>query len=279
MMVPNIDKDPSSKRSGSGFRAWIRRVPTWVEVAALLLAAAAVAVPLVAISGNGSSSAVVPKPVRPAKLKVDSVVVSDYGKGLHPKPHLEVILHNLGGTRAVIDAASIVVTEVAAVKRCASQDDIPLSAVYGAVLPHHPSSRPVVVPLHDQVGPDGVDRFKILLSTPLGKPDPATYYLFHIKLTLLNDSPEAALPVASALVSLPEIPDQGEYFWNHQTIGLLKGFEAGGRPASELWAEAMPCWRHNTKILRRALAPPGVRSPEVASIADELVTPSFAELK
>jgi hypothetical protein len=210
---------------------------------------------------------------------VDSLVVWDYGKGPHPKPHLEVILHNVGGTRAVVDAASVVVKEVSPLDRCASQDDIPLSDVYGAVLPHRASSKPVVVPLHDQLGPDGVDRFKILLSTPLARLDPATYFVFRIEVNLINDSPEGSLPIGAALVSLPEIPDQGEYFWDHQTVGLLRGFETEGLIARELWAEAMPCWRRNTKILRRALDPPGVRSPEVASIANELVTPSFSKLE
>jgi hypothetical protein len=278
-MVPPVDRDPSPKGVGVKLWAWVRRAPTWVEVAALLLAVAAILVPMLAISGKNSSSPTPASHSRPAKLKVDSLVVWDYGKGPHPKPHLEVILHNIGGTRAVVDGASVVVKAVSPVQRCASQDDLPLSDVYGAILPHHASPRPIVVPLHDQVGPDGVDRFEILLSTPLSKPNPATYFLFRVELKLLNDSPEASLPAGTALVSLPEVPDQGEYFWNHQTIGLLKGFETEGLTARGLWAGAMPCWQGNTKILRQALNPPAVRSPEVASIANELVTPSFTKLE
>jgi hypothetical protein len=215
----------------------------------------------------------------PARLSVSSFRARDFNMGPHPNAHLEVILHNRGGTRAVVDEAIVKVDRVFAVKRCASQDDIPLSETYGLVLPHHAQSTSHVVPLHDQVGPDEIDRFALSVSTHLSNRDPATYYLFRLSLELGNDSPRSPLPIGNALIALPIVPDQGEYFWTPTTVGLLRNFQTEGQTVREFWGQSMPCWRRNTKVLKKAFKAPAVQSAKLAAISRELIFPSFAKLE
>jgi hypothetical protein len=260
---------------------WKWKRPTWIEAAGLAVGIAgvgvaivAVVIPLVTDGGNSASGK-----RDPAHLLVDSFTARDFMQGPHPNAHLEVLLHNTGGTLAVIDDAAIRVKRVFALRRCASQDDIPLSDTYGLVLPHRASPARHELQLHDQVSPDGVDRFAISVSTSLSARDPATYFLFRLEVDLRNDGPESPFPVGTALIALPTVPDQGEYYWTPKTVELLRGFQTEGRTAAEFWGESMPCWRRNTEVLRRALGVPAVRSANLDEISRELIAPSFAKLE
>jgi hypothetical protein len=246
-----------------------------VGVGGLVLAIVAFVVPLFTKSGAPAS-----RDATPARLSVVNFSARDFLQGPHPNAHLEVILHNRGGTRAVIDGAIVKVVDVYAVKRCASQDDIPLSETYGLVLSHDAAaSSRYVVPMHDQVGPDGVDRFAISVSTPLGSRDPATYYLFRLGLELRNDGPRSPLSVGTALIALPTVPDQGEYFWTPTTVGLLRDFQTEGETVREFWGQSMPCWKRNTEVLKNAFKEPAVQSAKLDAISRELISPSFAKLE
>jgi hypothetical protein len=255
-----------------------RERPGWAEMAGLAIGAVgavvailAFLVPLLTDSGPASGEPT------PARLEVDSFSARDFNQGPHPNAHLEVILHNRGGTRAVIDGATIEVEDVYALERCASQNDLPLSDTYGLVLSHRPARRNLL--LHDQVGADAVDRFALSLSTRLSNDSPGTYFLFRLHLKLKNDGPISPLVVGTALIALPTVPDQGEYFWTPTTVELLSSFQTEGRTVREFWGESMPCWRKNTKILRAAFSRASVRSGKLAAISGELITPSFSKLE
>ena len=208
-----------------------RKRPTWVELAGLAIGAAGVAIALVAFvvplltTTNDSASG----DAEPARLVVDNFAARDFDQGPHPNAHLEVILHNRGGVRAVVDGARVNVEEVYALERCASQNDLPLSETYGLVLSHQPETRNLL--LHDQVGPDEADRFAIALSTRLSRTSPGTYFLFRLHLDLKNDGSVSPLVVGTALIALPTVPDQGEYFWTPTTVELLSSFQTEGRTA------------------------------------------------
>lgn len=256
--------------------------PTWIEIAGLAIGVAGVVVAIVAFviplaSEGGSSTA--SGGADPARLVVDSFLARDFNQGPHPHAHLEVLIHNTGGTLAVLDAAVVRVERVFRVQRCASQNDIPLSDTYGVVLPHRGSSAAREFPIHDQVPPDGVDRFAVSLSTPLSSQSPTTYFLFRLDLALKNDGPESPLRVGTAMLALPTVPDQGEYYWTPTTVELLKSFQTEGQSMTKFWAEAMPCWRRNTKVLRRALSAETVRSAKLDAISRELITPNFSKLR
>lgn len=281
---------PSGERPPS-WRSWLRRTPTWIEVAGLLLALAAIVVPLAVATGGSSSgtaaSATTPGGERtgqggtdrpPAELKVDSFTAGD-GHGEHPHPTLEAVVHNFGGTRAVIDGARVDIEAVYELGRCAPQGDIPLSETYGVVLPHEVPTEPLTVPLHDQVAPDGVDRLAIELSTQLSAAEPGTQFLYRLDVSLDNDGPDSPLPLGTAWVSVPRAPTGGEYFWTPEVIPVLKEYIVSGTTAAKVWGHSMACWRRNTAILRRTLRLRGVRSPLLQYASGPLVEPSLAKLE
>jgi hypothetical protein len=75
------------------------------------------------------------------------------------------------------------------------------------------------------------------------------------------------------------MPLEGEYYWTEKTISLLSNWVDTEGSARELWAVSMPCWRSNTRIIERALDRHGARSTALATLADELVTPSLAAIE
>lgn len=260
--------------------------PNWADKTNLLIAAAGVAVAIVAIvvgavsaGGSGGSN---PASEAPANLRVIDTVVRDVERGPNqPRAHLEFVLHNVGGRRAVVDRADIEVRRVYELRRCASQDDLPLSNNYGVSLPADAQPGDIVeAPLHQQLGPDEADRFALALSTRVRPREPGSFYVFELDVTLHNDGPRADLPAGTALISLPEIPIVGEYYWGADTAKLI-GDLASTSPeyVAELRRFSMPCWRANTVALKKALASPAARSPFLEAVSNELVAPHLAVLE
>jgi hypothetical protein len=267
------------KDHASASRGFSNR-PSWVDKLGLLVAAASVVVAIFAL-GNGSGSSGNPtgsSRKTAARLNVVDVNLRDVAKGVRRYARLDVTLHNTGGQLAVVDGVRFEIERVYALPRCASQDDLPLNHVYGVSLPikARPGSH-VDAPLHQQIGSDDADRFGISLSTK--RIDPTAVYLFVVDASLLNDGARGPVSLGRLLVSLPEMPLEGEYYWTEKTISLLSNWVDTEGSARELWAVSMPCWRSNTRIIERALDRHGARSTALATLADELVTPSLAAIE
>lgn len=252
-----------------------RKRPNWLEVAGLLIGIATAGAAIFALT-QGSDA----HDRGAARLVLDDLIVRDVRSGPGPHPGFEVIVHNRGNRAAVIDRADLVVRHVYALQRCASQDDLPLSETYGLVLPAGARAGDrVSTHLHDQAGADEADRFKISLSVDVPSDERGTYFLFEVGLSLHDDARRSSLPVGAALVSLPFVPNEGEYYWSKQTASLLRNFETGEVTTRELFGASMPCWRSNTMVLRKALASTATRSKRLDAIARSLVTPSFSKLE
>lgn len=223
-------------------------------------------------SGSGSDSDVGGR----ANLAVVALNVRDVERGPDkPKAQLEVILHNTGRRRVVIDRATLEVRNVYELRRCASQDDLPLSNTYGVVVPADSKAGAVFeAPLHQEVGADEADRFALSLSTRPVAGERGSLYLFELGVSLHNDGSHPDLPVGTALIALPEIPISGEYYWAGGTAELIRGL-ATTSPGylRELRSFSMPCWQSNTAALRRAFRASASRSALLAQVAKELVTP------
>jgi len=209
------------------------------------------------------------------------MAVKDVGRGPTPNPRLEIAVHNIGARRVVIDQARVEVKRIYELKRCASQDDLPLSNSYGLTLPVNAQKGDVFdQPLHQQVGPDEADRFAIALSAGPLRDRPSSVFLFEIKVGLFSDGPRPMLSAGTAQVSLPKLPLIGEYFWGEGTRQILHGFVIeGGEIVKELRRFSMPCWRSNTDLLRDAFQSRAVRSTQMEEISRELVTPTLTALK
>jgi hypothetical protein len=187
----------------------------------------------------------------------------------------------MGGRLIVIDGALIEIKRVYKLPRCASQGDIVVSHVYGLFLPATAREGQVYkAPLHQQVGPDEADRFRVSLSTKLPESDQTSVYLFEISVRLENDGPKPDLPVGEAVVGLPELPPPGEYYWNSSTPEVLQDLVLGSPTyAPYLRQEAMPCWQSNTIALRGAATGGGMVSEEFEGLVKELVRPSVEALE
>lgn len=226
-----------------------------VTIVALLIALAAWLVPR-----DGSPSAYIQPSNAPAHLNLVGASVANPSRGPHGYARLEITLHNTGGRLAVIDQGDIRIDHVYRVPVCASQGDLALSGTYGVDLPvdAHPGAT-VQASLHQQIGPDEADRFAISFSALPADKRPAVY-LFDLDVGLVNDGHEILFQL-------------GEFSFR------CRGWvDASHRSAREQWGSAMPCWRSNTVILRRALRGASIHSSDLPS-PSELVTPDFAAIE
>jgi hypothetical protein len=264
-------RDTSTDSSGEKGR------PNWVDKAGLLVAVASVGVAVVALSGNSGTGG-----KGHPNLKVVDVVIRDVGKGPEPRPHLEVIVHNTGNRLSVVDQVSFRIRHVYELGRCASQDDIPLSATYGVSLPAEAKPGEIVkAPLHQQVDADEADRFGINLSVEAPEDKSSgSIYLFEADVALSTDDRHQSLSIGNLLISLPQIPYPGEYYWSGETAELLHGFVVNDPVyAQGLRRVSMPCWLSNTKTLRRAFSYKSLRSRSLEAISQDLVTPVVTALE
>jgi hypothetical protein len=251
--------------------------PNWVEKTNLLLGAAVLAITIIGAGIHFSGTA----GKGPSDLTLVGMTVRDIHRGSGSHGRLEIALHNTGDRLVVIDQARFEIRRIYRLPRCTTQGDLPLTNVYGIVLPIGAKPGDVVkAPLHQQVAADEADRFAISLSTKRPADGPAAVYLFEFDLALVNDGPQSPLVLGTVLASLPEMAASGEYFWTKKTVALLRNYENPEHLSPrERWGEAMPCWRSNTVVLGRALANPAVRAPELNALSDNLVTPSYSALE
>jgi hypothetical protein len=259
--------------------------PNWVEKAGLAAAVVGVLVAIVAIvvssgSGGGESSNAA-EAARPGKLDVVDVHARDVLRFGRKRAFLEVALHNQGARLVVVDGAEVEVRRVYKLSRCAAQDDLPVSNVYGLKLPTTAHKGEVFeTPLHQQIGPDEADRFRIQLSTKPPARDLASLYLFEIEVSLKNDGPQPELPLGTAVLALPKLPSAGEYYWDSGTPKVLHNFVLyEPEYARYLRRDAMPCWRSNTAALEAVGKGMKDRSGNLEKIIHGLIEPSAGALE
>jgi hypothetical protein len=270
-------------RVGAGKRRpWLPKSRLeYVYYVLAVLVAATVLFSFLRGSGGGETTvAIEPIPhVAPvAGLKAVDLLVEDE-VGRYPfHSRVEATLHNTGGRLAVITRARIKVLHVFELPLCFTQGGVPVSGSYGVPLPVDAQAGELVeAPLHQQVGADEADRFALNLSVEGA--DLKGVYLFDLDISLVNDGSTAPLPLGRVVVSLPETPTPQNYVWREgDGESLNETFNPYGYPVREFWAENMLCWRENTKRLRRAFDGPATHSPELADIAEGLVTPTYAAL-
>jgi hypothetical protein len=253
--------------------------PSWVDKAGLLVAVASVAVAVIALTRPSGSNSSEPSSKAPPRLEVVDLRVRDILAERKNHARMEITLHNTGERLVVIHGVRFEIEHVYELPRCASQGDLALTNVYGVALPRNAQPEDMVnAPLHQQVGPDEADRFGIDISTERSHTHTAVD-LFELEVSLLHDGSATPLSLGKVLVSLPEMPSRGEYYWGRGTGAFLRQWAEATPGAIKLWRSSMPCWRSNTAILRRALARRSVRSSALDDLATELATPSLAALE
>jgi hypothetical protein len=257
----------------------------WATIvgAPLALAAVVVAVITAVLGGSGGGAPPAPGPSSPDLQGISLVVRNDVDSDR--KPGLEVLLDNAGMGRSVISGATVEVLRMDPLPLCFTQGELPLGGHYGAQLSTEAEPGEVVeVPLHQQLAADEADRFLIALGLTGDEEGDGGelpgLYLFELDVSLTHDGAPRPLHLGRALVSLPAPPYRSTYFWGDDTARFLRTYlHSDGLSEREFWAVPMRCWTANTEALRRGLSGSAARSPQLAAIGAELVTPTFAALE
>jgi hypothetical protein len=209
--------------------------------------------------------------------------------GLPPhKPAVELLVHNGGRGRAVISRAKIEILRVYPLPLCFTQGELPISERYGTEIPADAEAGDVIeVPLHQQIGRDGADRFQIQVGVSSIEPDGELpgLFLFELSVSLVHDGESDPLQMGNALIAAPELPYTTQYLLRK---GEFPEVVATYAPASEyvspvpprkLWATQMPCWQANGRTALQARDSQAAMSPQLRENLDSAGIPSFAELE
>lgn len=170
-------------------------------------------------------------------------------------PQIDVTVRNSGKEPALLTQARITIEDSARLAVCEynSGDVVPSGKDYAVELPVLPTPRERVVhrPLHQEVEPGAVDRFRVLFRVS----DPGQEsFLYAVRVELITDGGESAevgrfvLGLPGPIVQNPRILPEG-----NDIPGVYPDQRLGST-----W-----CLRRNLAGLERLLSHPGKRSPEV----------------
>jgi hypothetical protein len=251
------------------------RRANWAAIVSAAVGAAALALAyLTFFKGDDPVPAAAP---RTARLERVDLIARN---GLPPhKPGLELLVHNDGRGRSVVSRARIEVLRVYPMPLCFTQGELPVSGRYGVRLPEDSQPGDVVeVPIHQQVPPDGADRFVFDLGVAPADPGSDTLeglYLFEVEVSLVHDDGSSPLPMGKALVSLEELPFTTEYLLRKGQFSRLE--REYGSPPPQTWMPPLPCWQANGRTLLLAASSEATRSRQLQTIMDVAVVPSLSE--
>lgn len=244
------------------------QIPRWIEVAAavVVVIGALYAViqfladsteDLIDKSGSGGievSQVVLVNGPSDTRLIDGSFVQTDAST-----PQIDVTVRNPGKESVLLTQARVTVedSERLAVCEYSSGDIIPSSKDYALELPvlPMPKERVVVRPLHQEVQPGAVDRFRVLFKVEHPGLD---NYLYAIRVELVTDQTREPVEVGRFVLGLPApLIDPG---------AILPGgsFVPGVRESERL--ASTWCLRRNLASVKRLLAQPGKRSPALADL-------------
>jgi hypothetical protein len=188
-------------------------------------------------------------------------------------PQLDITARNTGENPVLLTAARISVEDSARLAVCEyhTGDAVSASRKYAISLPLLPlPGQTVTNPLHQEISPGEVDRFKLLFRVP---DNSEANYVYALRVALVGEDSSHEIPVGNFVIGVPESVNRG---------GRI--LPEGPQPFAVLDAEErlMSTWcaRHNLDSLSRLLSHPGQRSPSMAALADLRLAdwwPAFAD--
>jgi hypothetical protein len=234
----------------------------------------------IAVFGGGSDISISANSSRNPRLeRVDLIVHNSIPSR---QPGLELLVRNGGSGRSVISRAQLEIRRVYSLPLCYAQGDLSLSGRYGVEL--SPASEPgeiIEVPVHQQLGGNGADRFRIDLET---RPRVEgglvqTLYLFEVAVALVHDGKKDPLRMGTALISLPAVPLSEFLLEQGQFKKAIDYFSPGlsGRELREEWSQRLACWQANGREAARARKSRATRSQDLEEALASAAVPSFAE--
>ena len=195
-------------------------------------------------------------PASPPSPKIEL----DYAKYTPPRyaetPYkIDTELRNTGNQLAVITALRIQVQQALKLPICFTQGNLPISGnVTANIGADTKPGKVITVPVHQQVGPDGADRFAVNIRGPQSEDE--TVYMYRVRLTLLYDTGiTPAVQVGELLMAFPFTPSN-QYFWTRADV------DNNGSRMSYMGPEVpkiRSCMISNSRKLQRFLALDGER--------------------
>jgi hypothetical protein len=192
----------------------------------------------------------------------------------HRIPALELVLHNEGAKRVVLNRAVFRIRRFTRLSTCFFQGDLDVAKTFAVTLPARPTpdQSVEVSRLARQLAPDEVERLRFRFSLPvrslrvgrrriaISAAQNDDRYLYAIDMSVYHDRRRVPLNAGSFLVSLPFVP--GTQLWT-------KGAEVSGFLGPDP-DSVVSCEKANSKALRAFIETPGERAPALSRVAARL---------
>lgn len=244
---------------------------TWLEVAAATIAVIGgtiAAIVFLVDRGEdlirGDTSQIEVRQVVVVNGRGDGRLVDGEFRQIEAKaPQLDITVRNTGTTPVLLTEVGVTVEDSARLTVCEfhTGDIVTASREYAVELPvlPRPGERTVRHPLHQEVQPGAVDRFKILFRPYMDSW--GVNYVYALTVALYGEDSSGAIDVGRYVLSVPESVNRGGLI-------LPEGPEPFGVLDERERLLSTWCARRNIAELGRLLRHEGRRSESMAALAD-----------
>lgn len=217
------------------------------------MALVAVGVLALAPSGTPATTSAVNSPA-PSGLVVSSLEV--LAAGPERAAEVDVSLRNPGTTRVGLTEVEVTIVDSAVVQVCLFASATDVSGSYDLELPDHPAPGTVLrKTLHQEIGPDELDRFTLRLGAPqLEAKHPLDSYLYRVRVAIAHDGGTQPVELGEFVVEAQNGLSTDHYFpaARPATLEDAKGAFCGD--SEECQRRILSCWNANRVPLERLLA-------------------------
>lgn len=245
------------------------QIPRWIEIAAAAVVVIGAAYAVIQFLAD-STEDLIAKSAQ-GLVEISQVVLANGKLDLRvvdgalaqtdaSTPQIDITVRNPGKQLALLTQARITIEDSERLARCEyhTGDVIPSSKDYALELPVVPTPRERVVvrPLHQEVQPGAVDRFRILFKVENPGLDD---YLYAIRVELVTDRSSEPVEVGHFVIGLQSPPFGGSPIL--PAGESAPNVSGGNERLTSTW-----CLRRNLAAVKRLLSGPGKRSPTLASL-------------
>jgi hypothetical protein len=178
---------------------------------------------------------------------------------------------NAGSQIAIINSAKLTIQNSAMLQACAGQGGFPSTGSYPANLPANPSPGSIVnIPISQTVPANGVDRFDLLLDTPISLTNRGAIYLYRFTLDLTYNAHNSRLNVGTFVISSPTVPTENQYFWGKSWAKDPDFFDTMMSHNGTAEVATKECDIKDSRILQAFLSLSGIRPPELSKVPSRL---------
>lgn len=197
---------------------------------------------------------------------------------LTSSPTVEATVFNKTAHRVLIEQARVSIETYATLRLCFSQGGGPMPqpnpyVIHLAINPL-PSERIVEAPMHEQIGPEEVDRIALRFGANLAGAGGYALYLLHIQLHIYSEKKD--LDLGRFVISAPgRIPTFSGYLPDENSF--LQEFTTGSFKAAHL--RTTWCLKHNLASLHQILDNSAKRAPELALFDQPVLASQWGQLQ